>query len=670
MAHNPGTPMVTSISGPLMLRLLPLLILLLIAAGLRAGSEGGWARFFAGDLRPVDERRGEVLGELDGLPQARFRPGSWQVGYRSEPAASADAEKWVQIDLGREYPVDDIVLVPAWLRFGDFPGPGFGFPVRFRVEMANDEKFTDPVMAADFTAADAVNPGLAPVAVRAGGKPARYVRVTATKLWRRIDDYVFALGELLVVSGNRNRAWKREVKAPDSFESQGMWSLRFLTDDVSVLGNPTDLQMLPNNGHHSELCRGPDFTRWVTVDLGKTVPVDEVRLIPARPTDYPDTIGFGFPLRFLLEGADSPDFAAPVVLANHTAENFQNPGDRPVVIPGGGKSMRYVRLTGTRMWQRDEETWVMALAEMQVMSGGKNAAAGQAVRASDAVDSLNWQPQFLVDEIAPRPGLGNIAHWLTALAKRQALETELAVLELRRAELLSLAEQRLLWSTGGTVFAIAGIAMMLHGRARRKHHREARRLRQDIAQDLHDEVGSNLGSIGILSQMVLDAAPEGEAVRSDVEEIHRVARETAESMRDIVWLISPGEKSAGDLADRLQATASSMLAGMEWKLTAEGLRYPLPLKSQRDVLLILKEALHNIRRHASATRTDIRLTESGGEFRMAISDNGRGFDPAAASGQGLANMQRRAQRMRGRLELNTATGSGTHLRLILPLSTK
>ena len=109
-----------------MLRLLPLLILLLIAAGLRAGSEGGWARFFAGDLRPVEQRRGEVLGELDGLPQARFRAGSWQVGYRSEPAASADAEKWVQIDLGREYPVDDIVLVPAWLRFGDFPGPGFG----------------------------------------------------------------------------------------------------------------------------------------------------------------------------------------------------------------------------------------------------------------------------------------------------------------------------------------------------------------------------------------------------------------------------------------------------------------------------------------------------------------------------------------------------------------
>ena len=659
--------MVSANSGSLMFRLLLQQTLLLLAVSSRAET-GGWARYFSGDLRAVEERRAAILKELEGLPQARFRAGNWQVGYRSDPAPAAEAEKWVQIDLGREYPVDDIVLVPAWLRFGDFPGPGFGFPVRFRVELSGDAEFTAPVLAADCTATDVANPGLAPVSVRVGGKSARYVRVTATKLWRRIDDYVFALGELLVVSGNRNRAWKRLAASSDSFESQGMWSVRFLTDDSSVLGNPTDMQMLPNNGHHSELRPGPDFTHWVLVDLGKAVPVDEVRLIPARPTDYPDTIGFGFPPRFRLEGSESEDFAGPVVLADHTRENFPNPGDKPVLIPGGGKRMRYVRLTATRMWPRDEAAWVMALAEMQVLSAGKNAAANQAVIASDAVDSLSWQPQFLVDGVAPRPGLGNIADWLAALAKRQALETELASLDERRAALLSLAETRLLWSTGGVVFAVACSALLLHGRARVRHRREARQLRQDIAADLHDEVGSNLGSIAILSQMALDAAPDGEVMRGEVEEIHRVARETAESMRDIVWLISPGRKTTDDLAGRLRASAASLLAGMEWHWNVNGLRGVLSLSAQRDVLLVLKEALHNVRKHAGAGKVDIRLSETGGEFRMEVEDDGHGFDPAAATGHGLANMQRRAQRLRGRLVLESAAGRGTRLTLTLPLS--
>lgn len=651
-----------------MYRLRLLFTLVPTAAPLHAETGGWWARFFSGDLRAVEERRATIFKELEGLPQARFRAGSWQVGYRGEPAPAAEAEKWVQIDLGREYPVDDIVLVPAWLRFGDFPGPGFGFPVRFRVEMSGDAAFSEPVTAADFTAADVVNPGLAPVSVRVGGKKARYVRVTATKLWRRIDDYVFALGELLVVSGNRNRAWKRLATASDSFESQGMWSVRFLTDDSSVLGYPTDMQMLPNNGHHSELFPGPDFTHWVLVDLGEAVPVDEVRLIPARPTDYPDTIGFGFPPRFRLEGSETEDFAAPVVLAEHTREDFPNPGDRPVVITGGRKPMRYVRLTATRMWQRDEAAWVMALAEMQVLSAGRNAAADQLVSASGAVGSLNWQPPFLVDGIAPRPGLGNIADWLAALAKRQALELELASLDERRAALQLLAETRLLWSTGGVVLAVAGSALLLHRRARVRHRREALRLRQDIAQDLHDEVGSNLGSIAILSQMALEAAPDGEAMRGDVETIHRVARETTESMRDIVWLISPGEKTTDDLAGRLRASAASLLAGMEWNWNVSGLRSVLSLRAQRDVLLILKEALHNVRKHAGAGTVDIRLSEAGGGFRMEIADNGCGFDPAAASGHGLANMQRRAQRWKGSLVLDSAAGRGTRLILTLPLA--
>jgi signal transduction histidine kinase len=209
----------------------------------------------------------------------------------------------------------------------------------------------------------------------------------------------------------------------------------------------------------------------------------------------------------------------------------------------------------------------------------------------------------------------------------------------------------------------------LHRRSRARHRREERRLRQDIAQDLHDEVGSNLGSITILSQMALDEAPDGEAMRRELEEIQRVAQQTTASMRDIVWLISPGEKTTDDLAARLRSSAASLLAGMEWTWSAGDLRGTLPLDAQRDVLLILKEALHNVRKHAGAKRVDIRLDEPAGRsFRMEIADEGRGFDAGNAAGHGLANMQRRAQRLRGQLIVDSAPGRGTRLTLTLPLS--
>jgi signal transduction histidine kinase len=645
-----------------------LCLLLCFSAPLHADTGTGWARLFSGELRDVERRRADILTEIESLPEARFRPASLPAGYRSQPAPAAETEKWVLVDLGRQYPVDDIVLVPAWFRFGDFPGPGFGFPVRFRVELANREDFSDCFTASDCTDADRPNPGLAPVSIHVGGRTAQFVRITATKLFRRIDEYIFALGELLVVSGNRNRAWHLPATVSDSFESPAMWSRYFLTDDSSVLGKPTDTQMLPTNGHHSELHDSPGFTHWVQVDLGKMMPVDEIRLIPARPIDYPDTIGFGFPVRFKIEGSEFDNFQTSCAFADHTGHEFPNPGDKPVVIPGGKIKARYVRLTATQLWQRDEDTWVMAMAEMQVFSSGNNVSVSQPVDTSDTVGEGRWHPQFLVDDIAPRPGLGNIATWLAALARRQALESELAALDQRRTTLTAMAETRLIWSATGLACGVAGLSALLHRRSREKHRREARRLRQDIAQDLHDEVGSNLGSIAILSQMALDSPHDGETMRTELEEIHRVSRETTESMRDIVWLISPGEKTTDDLADRLRGSAASLLTGMEWNWNVNGLRGYLSLSAQRDVLLILKEALHNVRKHASATLVNISVSGTGSHFHMEIEDNGHGFDPAAAAGHGLANMQRRAQRLRGQLKLDSSPGRGTRLALTLPLS--
>jgi len=93
----------------------------------------------------------------------------------------------------------------------------------------------------------------------------------------------------------------------------------------------------------------------------------------------------------------------------------------------------------------------------------------------------------------------------------------------------------------------------------------------------------------------------------DLAEINRVARETADSMRDLVWFIKPSALAAGDFVAKLRETSATMLVGLEWTFEGTAPADAWSLEFKRQVFLIFKEALHNIRRHAAAGRVEIRL---------------------------------------------------------------
>jgi hypothetical protein len=113
-------------------------------------------------------------------------------------------------------------------------GAGFGFPVRFKIEVSNDPDFAEGVtLAVDHTEADVPNPGTSPMSATLPGMSARYVRVTATRLALRQDDYIVALSELKVLdAAGENVAAGREVTALDSIEAPVRWAKRNLTDGL------------------------------------------------------------------------------------------------------------------------------------------------------------------------------------------------------------------------------------------------------------------------------------------------------------------------------------------------------------------------------------------------------------------------------------------------------
>lgn len=160
-------------------------------------------------------------------------------GYHSQFADNMDVAKWVQVDLGNPYPIAQIVLYPARPYNWTHDQPGFGFPIRYRIEADDDPTFPAPRLLADRTDRDQPNPGTEPVVIDVGGRTERYIRLTATRLHHPRDSRpLLALAEMEVrdAAGN-NLALHAVVEALDSIEQSG-WSTRMLTDGGRVSREP------------------------------------------------------------------------------------------------------------------------------------------------------------------------------------------------------------------------------------------------------------------------------------------------------------------------------------------------------------------------------------------------------------------------------------------------
>ncbi len=202
-------------------------------------------------------------------------------------------------------------------------------------------------------------------------------------------------------------------------------------DELSALAAAEKGQDSPSNGYHSAISAEPEVTKWVQVELGEALILDEIRLVPARPTDFADTPGFGFPLRFRVEtSVDGESFA---VLADRSTEGQPNPGNQPVVIPGGAQPARFIRITATRLWPRTGD-YVFALAELQAIAGTRNVAHAARVTALDSIEGGRWGRARLVDGFDSRKRLEKSLEAEELAARRATAQRALDELQERRLD--------------------------------------------------------------------------------------------------------------------------------------------------------------------------------------------------------------------------------------------
>jgi ligand-binding sensor domain-containing protein/signal transduction histidine kinase len=219
--------------------------------------------------------------------------------------------------------------------------------------------------------------------------------------------------------------------------------------------------------------------------------------------------------------------------------------------------------------------------------------------------------------------------------------------------------------------ALGGTLTAAH-RLRLKQALAMERVRAQIATDLHDEVGSGLSQIAVLNEVAKRAAPSSAAALLD--ESATIARTLRASMGDIVWAVDPRRDTLNDLVQRMRQTTYNLLEvdGLDVIFEAppatalDGIG--LAPDRRRHLLLVLKEAVTNIARHARATRASIVLALVADRLTLAIEDDGVGVAGRGGDGRGLKNMAARAAALGGTLVVEDREGGGTRVRLDVPLA--
>src|SRR5262249_44600008 len=210
-------------------------------------------------------------------------------------------------------------------------------------------------------------------------------------------------------------------------------------------------------------------------------------------------------------------------------------------------------------------------------------------------------------------------------------------------------------------------------KARQERLVELEQVRKRIATDLHDDIGSSLTRISLLSEVAQRQSHDREG-NASLSTIAGLSRELVDSMSDIVWAINPERDHLGDLTQRMRRFAGDVFSArgidFTFRFQATDGDFRLHANLRREVFLVFKEAVNNAVRHSGCTAAEIDFSVGDNQrLSLKLSDNGRGFDLASHSnGHGLSSMRARTEALGGRLDIESGNGRGTILVFSIPLN--
>ena len=604
-----------------------------------------------------------IDAELDQLARFNPRSGTGSIGYRSPTHSDADQLEWVQVELEQATRIDQIVLVPAIWRDTESGFQADGFPVNFRILAGTDANSAGTVIAS-FSEQDRLLPRIAPLMI-ACDITASWVRLEVTKLAARQFDGQFnlELAELLIFSGEENVAIHRPVILPAAdqyFDAPVLLARKkeFLVDGFVPYQMDTgqgDKAVAFFNG--APLNTAPS----ITIDLHVVVPLSRIHLHTVEQSDtapQSTTSGFGLPEHFIVEGAQQADFSDAVPLMEYLKASIYDVG--PILVhPFPETPCRYVRLTVLEPYllHDDQRTRTkVGFAEIELFSLGKNVAIEKPV--TTQLLNTNRPSSLLTDGSNFYGRILTTREWMAQLARRHELDNERPFLatELNQRYTQQKTNLRLMIWLATLLLVVIGFIILIN---RSLRQRAIHRTREQIAADLHDELGANLHAIGLLSDFVRREKDNPELLDTLMQRMRSLTERTAAATKYCTNMLE--SKGLYDhLAEDMRRTATRLTTDHQHDLSfKEEVRLQdISPRRRIDLFLFYKECLTNIIRHAEATQITTHLIAGETKVTLTITDNGHGLN-----GEVPASLKRRARLLKSTLTTESLPDGGTRVTL-------
>lgn len=617
------------------------------------------ARLFDSNLVEVEERVMWLDRRLSTYARLDHFPLRFCLGYRGCRMDSRAADPTVTLDLGAERPIDAIYLIPAQR---EFIGDSGLFPKRFTIETSNDETFAQRLVL--FTSGS--NPYPPPESVPqffSGKGSARYVRLSVQEAHHKGKTDLYGLSEFVVISNGEPVSFNATVTSSGDLNVANIWAPEFLVDGQTPLGIwHNGVLPSPQRGDVVRAVNSSDGCVW-TIPFANTIPLDRVVIFPypLHHTSQTRLLPQTLELRLVNENPRSEvrvwQWEAPIQGGEHPA---------PMVIPLAGRSAQSIVLISRTPWQLGDER-LHAISEIEAWSGGVNHAAKSTATRTYRGDT---QPvPAVTDRSSGEREIIAVAQWLKQLNQRGSMERELASLRPLHRQLAARSELNTTWGAAVAIGLTFLIPVFIVERRRLMSREQLDLIRKRIASDLHDDIGSNLGSISMIARTArrdLIRLNGPEEVADDLNEVETIARESSLAMRDIVWLLERRLDSVGDLVQRMREIANRLMRDVEFNLSCQSEKTAarLSLDAKRHLFLFYKESLHNILKHSHASRVDVRIWDEDDRLCIEISDNGIGVSQEAGQRPAaMTKLEDRARLLRGNMEVSSAKNQGTRIRL-------
>ena len=642
-------------------------VFLLAAAATAAGEPPAASWTSAWSATAIESQLRAIANELASLAHPRLMTGVGPIGYRSQAHATANHAEWIEIELKKAATIDAVIIVPTLYHTPDSTLEADGFPADFRV-VAVDEHQHETVLAS-FTAADGLLPRKAPLLINCPPTVTSRVRLEATRLTPRSWDgqYCLQLAEVLVFSGEQNVALHQSVTCSSTDNNpEGARDTQFVVDGfVPYL---IDAQEGKRSIAFLTHLRDTDPCSF-TIDLGESHRLDGLRLHAADVSDnvpQSHANNFGIPRHLQIDGANAADFAKPILLADYRIESSLATGSA-ITLPIPPTNCRFIRLTSlVPSLSENSGRPFFGFAEIECLVEGRNVAVGAVVSSSLPTERLSRPDrlQAITDGNNYYGTILPVRNWLSQLAWRHDLETKQPLLRTALADAYqrqSAMIQRLTWLS---LLLVATVVAVVAGE-RAIRQRAIFKTREQIAADLHDELGANLHALALYGDLAADNIERPVKLSDLIGQMRELAKRCSKAAKACVNLLESEGLYEGLEAD-LNRTSARLLADLDHTLTIEGHDHLTSLapKDQIGIVLFYRECLTNIIRHSGATQVETKLFATDRELVLSVSDNGCGLGQQPVTGRGNqtpASLARRARLLGGSVVAADRAGGGTRV---------